>query len=199
MPAQILTQVGVKSSPWLTVYHAINTVPAGSTIILRAGTYREGTSRPTNTQFTIQPYPHEQAWLKGSVIVTNWTQSGNYWYSTGWTTQFANDADPNAINSNYPLAGYRDMVFVNGVALTCAANPTVAGGQSAVGPGKFYINYTNHTIYLGNNPTGKTVEVAAQQMGINTWATGTVVRGLGFQHYATGYNPGVRGALRRMQ
>jgi len=185
---------GTQASPWLTVGHAISAAPAGATIVLRAGTYREG-GYTIGKQLTLQPYPHEQAWLKGSVIVTAWTATGSIWMHTGWATQFANTAGtPGApygqapVNTNYPLAGYPDMVFVNGVALTCAANPTVTGGQSSVGPGKFYIDYTNQTIYIGNNPNGATVEVAQYQRMIYGISTNSIIRGLGFQHYASSYH-----------
>ena len=175
---------GSLAAPWLTVGHAISAAPAGATIVLRAGTYREG-NLSSGKQLTLQPYPHEQAWLKGSTVVTGWTATGSRWMHTGWTTQFSYSGG-SQIDSNYPLAGWPDMVFVNGRALTCAQAPNVANSQSSVGPGKFYIDYTNHIIYIGNNPNGATVEVAQYQTGLSITA-GCVVRGLGLAHYATTY------------
>ena len=191
---------GTQAAPWLTVGHAISTAAAGSTIVLRAGIYREG-NISIGKQLTLQPYPHEQAWLLGSVVVGdgyngyNWVQSGTSWCHGGWTTKLAYSTDPymsSMINSNYPNSGWSDMVFVNGVALTCAASPTNAapgttGGAGSVVAGTFYIDYATNTIYIGNNPTGATVEVAQYQNGLIIAADGCVVRGLGLQHYATSY------------
>ena len=127
-----------------SVGHAITTAPNNSTIVIRSGTYREG-SLTVGNGLTLQPYPHEQAWLKASLVITNWTATGSIWMSTGWTHQCVNDTTPAAINPSYPLAGHRDMVFVDGVALTLVAS------QSAVGPGTFYVDYTRNILYIGNN------------------------------------------------
>ena len=118
-------------------------------------------------------------------VVTDWTATGSIWMHTGWTTQFAYIGG-SQLNSSYPLAGWPDLVFVNGVSLTCAHAPNVTGGQSSVGPGTFYIDYTNQAIYMGNNPNGATVEVAQYQNGLSVH-DGCQVLGLGFSQYATAY------------
>jgi hypothetical protein len=99
-------------------------------------------------------------------VVTDWTATGSIWMHTGWTTQFAYIGG-SQLNSSYPLAGWPDLVFVNGVSLTCAHAPNVTGGQGSVGPDTFYIDYTNQAIYMGNNPNGATVEVAQYQNGLS--------------------------------
>ena len=177
---------GTQASPWLTVGHAISQAPSGSTIVLRGGTYREGGLSVSGKQLTLQSYPHEQAWLKGSAVITGWTQAGNCWMHTGWPTQFNYLTDTRTLDPNHPLAGWPDMVFVNGASLTCAHAPNATGGQGSVGSGTFYIDYTNKTIYIGNNPVGATVEVAQYQNGLSIH-DGCKVLGLGFQHYATSY------------
>ena len=180
---------GTQASPWLTVGDAISAVPSGSTIVLRGGTYRGGGLNVSGKQLTLQGYPHEQAWLKGSAIVTGWTQFGNCWMHTGWTTHFGYSNDTymsQMIGPNHPLAGWPDMVFVNGVLLTCAHAPNATGGQASVRPGTFYIDYANKTIYIGNNPSGAIVEVVQYQNGLSIH-DGCKVLGLGFQHYASSY------------
>lgn len=83
---------------------------------------------------------------------------------TGWTHQWVNDTPPASINLSCPLAGHRDMVFGDGVALTLVAS------RSAVGPGTFYVDYTSNILYIGNNPNGHIVEAAVQPSGINVTA-----------------------------
>ena len=183
---------GSQTSPWKTIGHAVAASSSGSTIVIYGGTYREGAISISGKKLTLQPYPNEQVWLNGSLVVSNWVASGSVWASSGWNYQFAVDTPSQAIDPNYPLAGHRDMVFIDGMPLT------LVGSLSQVGPGEFYVNYSNDTLYIGSNPNGQTVEAASQAVGlyVNYGADGTIVRGLGFEHYATSYGPTQAGALR---
>ena len=176
---------GSQTSPWKTIGHAVAASSSGSTIVIHGGTYREGSINLGGKKLTLQPYPHEQVWLNGSLVVSNWVASGSVWVSSGWNYQFAVDTPSEAIDPNYPLAGHRDMVFIDGMPLT------LVGSASQVGPGKFYVDYTHHQLYIGSNPNGHTVEATTQAIALNIsyGADGTVVRGLGFEHYATSYDP----------
>ena len=46
--------------------------------MLRQGEYREFI-QINGKQLTLQPYPHEQAWVKGSIIVSGWVPDGAAW------------------------------------------------------------------------------------------------------------------------
>ncbi len=67
---------GTLAAPFRTVAKAVSAVPAGGTVVLRGGDYREALGG-INKPFTLQSFPHEQAWLKGSALVTGWTQSAS--------------------------------------------------------------------------------------------------------------------------
>ena len=176
------SNAGNEAAPWKTIGHALTAAPGGSTIVIHGGTYREGSLNLSGKKLTLQPYPHEKVWLKGSLVVSNWVASGSAWRSDGWIAQFALDTPAEAIDSNYPMAPHRDMVFVNGKALR------QVGSLAQVAAGTFYADYSNHRLYIGDNPAGKTVEATAQAIALNiVGANGTVVRGLGFEHYATSY------------
>src|SRR5262245_28215324 len=47
------------TTPLQTIQHAVRAAPAGSTIVIRAGTYRESIVS-LRKPLTFQPYPHEQ-------------------------------------------------------------------------------------------------------------------------------------------
>jgi hypothetical protein len=180
---------GTIGDPYATVAHAIAASPSGGTIVLRAGVYREALGAITKP-LTLQSYPHEQAWLSGTVVVNGWTPApgGNAWAHTGWTAQFCQTCfDPNAIVAAYPTAGLPDMVFINGRPLAQVTS------LAAVGPGTFFVDYSAQTLYVGDDPTaaGTTVEAAAQSQAamFNPGAAGSVVRGIGFEEYASAYNP----------
>ena len=122
---------GGATTPWRTIGHAVAAAPSGSTIVIHGGTYREGSITLYGKRLTLQPYPHEKVWLNGSLVVSNWVASGNAWRSDGWNPQFAQDTPSQAIDPNYPMAPYRDMVFVDGRALRrWAACPRYRRGHS---------------------------------------------------------------------
>ncbi|PIG94465.1 hypothetical protein CSQ79_04030 [Gloeocapsopsis sp. IPPAS B-1203] len=167
------------NSPW-PVSKAIASAPSGATIVFRGGTYRNA-RLPLNKRFTLQAYPNEQPWLKGSTIITGWVKEGNIWRKDGWNYSFPPNQQARAVDPKHPIAGYRDMVYINGVPLKQVGNKT------RVGPGTFYVDPRNKKLYVGSNPNSKTVEATTQAEGIIVWnnsAAGSVVRGLGLAHYA---------------
>ena len=182
---------GTLAAPFATLGHAVSVAKAGATIVLRAGTYREALG-VLRRKVTIQAYPHEQVWLSGSVVVSDWAQDltdrpdGGVWEHTGWTTQFCQTVDPRAIDPNYPNAGLPDMVFVNGQPLAQVAS------LAAVGPGTFFVDYTQQAIYIGDDPTvaGTTVEASTQTyaMQFNAGASGSSLLGIGVEQYASDWN-----------
>ncbi|MEJ7640410.1 MAG: right-handed parallel beta-helix repeat-containing protein, partial [Singulisphaera sp.] len=126
-----------------------------------------------------------------SIVVSNWVADGSRWRSDGWTYHFPPDTDAEAIDPAYPMAPYRDMAFLDGAPLR------QVGSRGEVGAGIFYVDVANNRLYVGSDPTGRTVEAAGFPYALDVVAAdGTVVRGLGFRHYATGYGPRENAALR---
>jgi poly(beta-D-mannuronate) C5 epimerase len=65
---------GTRRAPLRTVAAAVKRARQGATIVVRAGTYRETVGR-VSKRITLQPYPGERVWLKGSVVVSGWKRS----------------------------------------------------------------------------------------------------------------------------
>lgn len=171
---------GTESAPWRTLAYAVKTAAAGSTIVLRAGTYRESVQFYAKT-LTIQSYPNEAVWLSGSDVVTGWVADGSAWRKDGWTAQFdRTDNTGVMVDPAYPLAAWPDMVFMDGAAKRQVAN------RAEVVAGTFFVDYAAAKLYVGDNPSGRTVEASTRTDAIyvNT-SPNSVVRGLGIKHYAT--------------
>ncbi|MES1024037.1 right-handed parallel beta-helix repeat-containing protein [Gloeocapsa sp. BRSZ] len=168
------------NSPW-SVAKAIASAPSGATIVFRGGTYRD-VRVALNKQLTLQAYPNEQPWLKGSTVVDGWVQEGSIWYKDAWNYSFPpNNQQIRGTDPKYPMAGHRDMVYINGVALK------QVDSKASVAPGTFFVDAANKKLYVGSSPIGKTVEATALTEGIVLWnsaALGSIVRGLGLAHYA---------------
>lgn len=175
---------GTEESPYQTLKRAVGAAPAGATIVLRAGDYREEVGVIAK-RLTLQPFPHEQVWLKGSLLVTGWVQEGSRWRKDNWTYKLPRTGCPKQTldPATNPLACYSDMVFVGGEPLKQVST------LQAVGPGMFFADQAKKKLYIGTNPVGKTLEasVFAQAFDLAGGATGSIVRGLGFAHYAPAY------------
>lgn len=177
------TNAGDTPNSPMSVTKAVQSAPAGSTIVFRGGIYRNVEADITK-KLTLQAYPHEKPLLKGSIEVTGWVADGDTWRKDGWNYAFAPNMGSEFVDPNHPMAGYRDMTYINGVALR------QVGSKAAVVPGTFYVDYANNKLYIGNNPSGKTVEATVREIALdlkknrNSNPSNTVVRGLGFAHYA---------------
>lgn len=171
-----------KNSP-STVEKAIASAPNGATIVFLDGTYRN-VSAKINKKLTLQAAPGTNPLLKGSEIVQGWVADGGTWRKDGWNYSFPQNMKGVYIDNQYPLAGKRDMVYVNGESLK------QVGSRANVKPGTFYVDAGSNKLYIGSNPTGKTVEATTKEeaftlsSGRRGNADGTVIRGMGFAHFA---------------
>ena len=185
-------------TPWLTITYALANATAGDTIVVRGGTYRQG-QIGTGLNFILQAYPHEQVWLDGADIVTGWISDSGRWRKDSWTALFMDGAnpvgqtgDPNAINPSFPMAGWPDMVWIDGVYLTQVAT------LAECGAGEFFVDYATSKLYIGSDPTGKTVEATTRQYALNLEGGSAIqiIRGIGFTRFATSYVHPNNGAIR---
>ena len=174
------TGPGTAEQPWRTLGWAVQNAPGGSTVVLRGGVYRETVEVPATRRLTIQPAPGEAAWMSGSDEVDGWIADAGAWVHAGFSSPFtAENLDPTLVNATSPMAGDPDMVFVDDVPLA------QVGSRAAVVPGTFFVDDLGHTLVIGDDPTGHLVEVATRSEALNVKSEGSVVRGIGFQHYAT--------------
>jgi hypothetical protein len=190
---------GTLEAPLRTIAKAISKASSGYTIVIRGGTYREATLTFYKT-LTFQPYPHEEVWIKGSEVIDGWVADGDLWRKDGWTNQFCRNcyqhsSDPywNSINDDYPYAAYPDMAFVDGDPLKEVGS--VAELEAETEP-SFCVDYDSAQIFLnlqGLAPDGHIIEAAKQTVAMKIGASGAIVRGLGFAHYASYVNPSYSG------
>ncbi|MGH3623324.1 MAG: right-handed parallel beta-helix repeat-containing protein [Sciscionella sp.] len=182
---------GSAGSPLRTVRAAIERAPSGATVVLRGGTYREGVGT-LDKRLTIQPFPGERVWLKGSLVVSDWSHTGAVWEHRGWRVDLCERCFlPGIVDAAHPLAGLPDMVFLDGTPLRQVDERT------AVGSGTFYVDTRRHSLVIGDDPTGKVVESAAfgHLVQLESGAAGSVIRGIGIAEYASNQDYGNHGAM----
>ena len=174
---------GTSAAPKKTIKSAVTAGTTGSTVVVRAGTYRESVGVVTK-KITIQAYPHEQVWVKGSTVATGFTASGSYWKRNWTSTLCSNCYASSALDPLHPAAGSPEQVFLSGSPL---AEVTT---QSLLGAGKFWLDRANATLWIGSSPTNKTVEVTTQKYFANfaSAATGSALKGVGISQFGSHYN-----------
>ena len=77
---------GTKRAPFATIRKAISAAHSGGTIVVRGGVYRESLGTLPR-RMTIQAYPHEAPWVRGSAPVSRFTPSGGAWIAS-WSSPF---------------------------------------------------------------------------------------------------------------
>ena len=186
-----------------TIESAIARAVTGDVLVLRGGVYRTG-GLVLNQGITLQPHADEQPVLKGTRVATEWEALRDGVWRTRWTTLFPQKpADwwrRNREGMRTPLHRFNnDMVFVDGRSLLSE------GWEGGLDADTFYIDYEGGWVYLGADPTGKTVEITAHDSalvrttgevhGKKSDKKGYIMRGLTFTQYAyralevEGYEP----------
>ena len=180
---------GSASAPKRTVNAAVAASASGRTIVLRKGTYHETVVIPRGKALTIQAYPREAVWFDGTRSVTGFSKSGSTWVAP-WNVKF--DSSPTDswgqpdgttpgwqfVNSAYPMAAHPDQVWIGGTELRQVSS------QSAVRSGTFYVNYSTGRMYIGNNPSGRSVVASDLPQAFQLLGSGTRLLGFGIRRFA---------------
>jgi mannuronan 5-epimerase len=166
---------GTTAAPLRTIQRAVTLARDGDTIVLRQGEYREHV-RINGKAVTLQPYPGEQVWIKGSDVVTGWVADGDAWRVDGWSVRLP-PAIGDILDLANPIAAYPDQVFIDGRPLAQVSSRT------RVTAGTFFVDPSARMLVIGDDPAGRTVEASARPNVLEVYGgTGTVIRGLGFAH-----------------
>jgi hypothetical protein len=166
--APVLAQAAtINIFPGMDIPTVVAANAAGSTYIIYPGVYRvtkpivakNGDSYIGQTPCA-PPATTCPAILNGSVLLTSFHQSGSYYYVTGQTQhgQVTIDSlkcEPDVgYPTAYPGCVYPEDLYFDGrplVHVTTLAN---------VGPGTWFFDYPNTTIYFYDNPAGHKVETS---------------------------------------
>ncbi|WP_147446721.1 right-handed parallel beta-helix repeat-containing protein [Corallococcus sp. CA047B] len=182
------TGSGTEAQPYQTLGRAlqvVNAKPADATtwtVVLKAGTYREGELTVSRAHVTVQRYKSDVVSLRGSVAVTGFSGSGPY-------TQTLTGFDPTPVEADCAdtvLLGQagRDYGSETPFAVTRAGIPLrrVAPG-AALSSGQYRYDAATNVLTLADSPTE--VEVALKRWALKTNAPGVKFAGLDVQNYAT--------------
>lgn len=163
-------------TPKQTLQAAMSAAPSGTTIVMRAGRYKESFATPTNKTLTVQPYPMEEVWLDGSAVYSSWTANGNGTWTTPYSVTFTR-FDAEGYKGEDPYRNHPDQVWVDGAPLKQTADATIPAA------GEFSVNQTADTLTIGIDPSGKTVRVSELPTALTVTAP-LNLRGFGISSYS---------------
>lgn len=171
---------GVFVAPGADIVSAVAAAPVNATICIATGTFK--------ITAQISPKAGQVLWgntgtiIDGSRTVGSWSQQGSAWVASGvaGNSNGGGQCDDNVANPCLPT----DQVFRNDVHLTRVMS------LSAVGPGKFYIDYGANKLYVGDNPAGQNIEIARTTYAIRSANNNVTVKNVVIQKFATNAQQG---------
>ena len=180
------------ASPLRTISAALRRASDGDTVVIGGGIYREALPVITR-KLTLQPFPGETVWIKGSVAVEGWVREGGIWIREDWRDPFCADCfHPANIDPQFPLAGDPAQLFVDGKPLR------QVGDLGEVDEGSFFVDRTSNRLAIGIDPGGRLVEAVVHENALTVRAggEGTRIRGLGFSQFSQKAVPGLDGMVK---
>lgn len=145
---------GVTLTTASDVAAALAANPEGTVFTFQAGTYRNPVQagwQPKNGQ---KCRGQLGAILKGSKLLTGWTVSGSQWWASAFLPGAYNGHGECLADGADGLCAHRQWVFRDGAPLTRVASAVAATA------GKFFTDYAANRVYVGDDPSGHTIEQA---------------------------------------
>jgi hypothetical protein len=164
------------------IQSVIEEYPPGTTFIIGRGIHRHQTFTPRDGDIFIG---ESGAILNGSNLITEFVEFDDMWIIEGQTQ---GGREGGECMENFPRCRYAEDLFLDDVPLQHVAS------RDQVGPGRWYFDYPNDRVFMGDDPTGRKVEVSATYSAIIAGgARDVIIRNLIIEKYA---GPGQVGAIR---
>jgi len=165
---------GTAIYPGQSIQDKVNSMPGGTTFILKAGTHRMQTVYPkSGDKFTGE----SGARMSGAKVVTGWYKSGGLWVAAN-QTQRAQVTNGTCM-TGYSMCNYSEDLFINSSMLHRVSS------SSQVGSGKWYFDRSASKVYIADDPTNKTVEMSITKQAFAGSASSVNISNLTIEKYAS--------------
>ncbi|HEY0951637.1 right-handed parallel beta-helix repeat-containing protein [Nocardioides sp.] len=177
-------------APFRSIQAAVDRAASGDTVVVRGGSYHETVTVPAGKRLDLRAAPGERVWLDGSERVGSWQRSGDGWVHHGWTVTFDHSptytwgapdgTEPSwsFVNPAHPMAAHPDQVWIGGVAQRQVSS------RAELAPGTFFVDESGDDLYLGSDPTGRTVLASTLAKALSIRSAGTTLDGIGVRRFA---------------
>ncbi len=178
------------TAPFRTIQKAVDTAVAGDTVNIRGGVYRETVNLLKNggiagSMITVQGYNGEVPVIKGSDVVTGWTQyNATIWMKTGWTSNSQQVFVD--YNNAQPGPSLQQIGMPSSLYTTFEYPKPVGSSVSSMTPGSFYYDAAASTLYVwladGSDPNLHYMEASTRSRLFYMGKPYLYVKGLAFRH-----------------
>jgi parallel beta-helix repeat protein len=159
----------------------VDAAPAGQAFRLAAGTYRLQQVTPKDGNVF---YGEPGAVLNGSSVLSEFSREGSVWVGSG-VTQEKGQA------TGYCARGYSACIYPEDLFIDNTLLRRV-NSRAEVKAGRWYFDYGNHRVILGDDPNGHKVELGQSRFAFGGKASNVTVRGFVIEKYAA---PSQHGAI----
>lgn len=166
-------QVPTPIQPGESIQAKVDAGVEGAVFLLKAGVHRQQAVRPKAGNTFVG---ETGAVMNGAKVLTGWIKAGNYWYVTGQTQR---GQQIGICDDAFPRCRYPEQLFIGDVRLTHV------DALSKVVPGKWFFDYAASRIYMGDDPSGKTVETSVTTFAFYGSSSNVRIKNLIIEKYAT--------------
>lgn len=181
----VLAGQTVNISPGQSIQAIIDSNPAGTDYVLAAGIYRNQTFTPKEgdtVRGAVDGNGNPTSVLNGSQVVTGFADAGNGKWKA--TLSFNRLLGTDQCEDDYPRCNYANDIYIDN-------EPMVeVDALSKVTSTTFYVDSTssgqgNYDVYIGQNPSGKVIELGITETAIRTTNKNITLKNLVFEKYAS--------------
>lgn len=147
--------------------------PPGTTFLIKAGIYRLQPIRPKDGDAFLG---EAGAVLSGAQPLSGFSQSGQLWVAQTQAEHLG--SYPGKCDEKHPACQYPEDLFIDDSPLERVES------LEAVGPGKWYLDYSTHRVYLADNPNGNRVEMSVTPHAFWGTAQNVKIAGLTIEKFA---------------
>lgn len=163
----------ITATPGDNLQAFVDQYPAGTTFSFAAGIYRLQSVLPkSHDSFVGQT----GAILSGAALLSDFSESDTYWIAHVQVSQAA--SYPGQCGSANPACTFPEDLFFDNVLKTRVTNLT------AVGPGTWCLDYSSGSVYMGDDPSGHTVEMSLLGYAFSGTAQSVTITDLIVEKYA---------------
>ncbi len=176
--AQVTIATGpstIDINPGEDIQGKVNVATSGTVFKLKAGTHR--LSAPVTLKDGMTIVGESGTIVSGARVLTGWVADGSDWKVIGQTQQIAPHPGAQCLDG-YPRCRYPEDLFMDNTFLRHVDS------RAALGPGKWFFDYQNDTIYMRDNPAGHIMETSVAPGAFTGNSSGVVIRSLVIEKFA---------------
>ncbi|MGE0751285.1 MAG: right-handed parallel beta-helix repeat-containing protein [Variibacter sp.] len=167
-------------APGQSLQAAVDAGAAGASFCLKKGVHRLQAARPKSGQ---RFYGDGHTVLNGSRVLTRFIRDETYWVAEG---QEARSHRQGHCMKNFPTCNFPETLFIDDRPLIRVLH------KDDLAPGRFFFDQPAARIYIADDPTGRTVELATAAFAFAGRASGVHISNVVVEKFAS---PAQRGAI----